>query len=382
MQRVVVIGGGYAGLSALRILGRARGEVEAVLVDPRDGHHALPLLPDVVGRDMAPAHLVYPYARAARRWRFTHRRAAVRAVDVETRTVETTGGALGYDALLVASGSVTHFHGMHALRERAYTFHSTEDAARLREAAADPGYETLVVVGGSYTGVEVATNLWRACRVRGLARRILLVDLGPRLCARLPEPFQDYVHREVASLGIETRLETTVETTEARTVTLKSGERFDRALLVWVAGFRAPEYVKTLPFPTVGAGRLRVDPHLCVDGPVFAAGDAAAFQRDGRPLRMSVQFSLSGGARAAANLLCLARGERLRAWRPHDPGYLVPMAHNRACGKVLGRTSTGRDAMALHYLMCVLRSYGWANRCGVMRDLLSAPRVRPAPAER
>ena len=93
----------------------------------------------------------------------------------------------------------------------------------------------------------------------------------------------------------------------------------------------------------------------------------AAFFTGDRPLRMSVQFAISEGELAAGNILRLARGRPGRAYRPFDPGYIVPMANNRSCGELLGATVTGRLPTFLHYLMCACRMPGPAKKIGLFR---------------
>jgi len=122
---------------------------------------------------------------------------------------------------------------------------------------------------------------------------------------------------------------------------------------------------------------LRVEPN------VFAAGDAAAFSFGGRDLRMGVQFGISMGRAAAENILRLSREEPTRAFAPWNPGYLIPMAHGKACGVVLGKTLYGRLPLLLHYGMCIFRSLGMRNRAIVFRDLLRSVCGRtsaPSPA--
>ena len=89
-----------------------------------------------------------------------------------------------------------------------------------------------------------------------------------------------------------------------------------------------------------------------------------------QPLRMSVQFSLLGGRAAAGNVVRSILARPLKPFRPRDPGYLVPLGPGRAAGVVLGVPIKGRTPLALHYAMCILRSWGWRSRWDVLRGLL------------
>jgi len=373
VARVLIIGGGFAGLAAAgRLSGpAAHGRFQVTLADRRDTHQFLPVLPDLVGRDIRPEDVQYPLAEAAHAYGFRFVPEAVKSVDLGGRTAVTDSGAtLPFDFLLVASGSESDFHGREDCRGQALTLHSVADVLALRAAARDERTAAMVVAGGGYTGVEGATNLWRAARGRESPLRIVIVETGAALCAALPPRFQAYIGRNVCSLGIEVRTGTAVAEVSGGTVQLSSGESLDRARLLWAAGVCTSALVRALPAEKTPNGRLLVDESLRFAPGCFAAGDAAAFRRDGQPLRMGVQFSLSEGAAAADNIRRAAEGRPLRGFRPFDPGYLVPMANGRACGKVLGAGLRGRLPMALHYAMCLLRLRGMGRRWGLLRSLL------------
>lgn len=103
---------------------------------------------------------------------------------------------------------------------------------------------------------------------------------------------------------------------------------------------------------------------------LFAIGDAAAFMRRGRPLRMSVQFARTQGACAAGNIARYLRGGRLRGYRPWDPGFVLPMANGRSCGAVGGLRLRGLLPTAMHYVMSLLLSPGLDQKARLIRALM------------
>ncbi|MFW6066277.1 MAG: FAD-dependent oxidoreductase, partial [Planctomycetota bacterium] len=156
-------------------------------------------------------------------------------------------------------------------------------------------------------------------------------------------------------------------------VRLTDGRTPANALVVWSAGV-APGEASAALEASNGGRRLEVDEHLRVAGcqRMFAAGDVAAATRPGEstPLRMGVQFSISGGRLSARNILRAIGGRELLTFNPLDPGYLVPLAPGRAAGVVLGREFRGRFPYLLHYFMGMARSWGRRNRFGLLGDML------------
>jgi len=371
MKTVVIIGGGFAGLAAAARLRRAGDGVEVILIDRRPTHQFLPLLPDLVGRDLDPSLLCYPLARAAAQTRCRLVQATVHAVDIAARRVLTDGDAIAFDYLLLASGVESDFYGQTQVRERACEFRAAEDAARLRARLPAGQAATVVVAGGGYTGVEVATHVVRAGRRAGLRHRVVLVDPAPAICNALPDPFRRYIAANLLAMGIETRLGTTVADATHDSVTLAGGETFAPAALVWTAGVRTADFLHALPGSKTRQGRLEADPNLQFADACFAAGDVCAVVRGGQPLRMGVQAAISQGACAGDNIRRAIAGKPLRPYRPWDPGYLVPMANGRACGRVLGVPVYGRVATWLHYAMCLVRLRGTGCRATVLRVLLA-----------
>jgi NADH dehydrogenase FAD-containing subunit len=128
--------------------------------------------------------------------------------------------------------------------------------------------------------------------------------------------------------------------------------------------------VRRLPCEQDSQGRLKVDRTLSFTEGAFAAGDAAAFVKKGRALRMAVQFSLNEGHLAAENVLRLCAGrKKLKMYRPVDMGYLVPMANFCACGTVLRVPVLGLAGWLLHYTMCIYRSLTLRHRLGIVSDI-------------
>lgn len=369
MKRVVILGGGFAGLFAARMLSR-RGDVAVTLLDPRAESHFLPMLPDVVGRGFSREALTYPLRRAARRWGFTFVNEAAREIDADASTVWSACEALPYDALVVATGSTTNYHGQEGIRELSTPLEWFPHAMRIRDEATDPSVGTIVIAGAGYTGIEVATNLRRLANHRSLTKRIVVVDPAEEICPVVPAKFRPYVAETCERMGIEVRLETTAQPLDGRTVELSDGERIAGAALVWSAGVRGVDLADQLDAEQTRSKRLVVDETLRVRENVFVVGDAAAVMREGCPLRMGVQFSISQGVLAGRNVARLLAGEPLEPYRPIDLGYVVPMANFRGCGVILGLGVRGVIPAMMHYVMCLYRTFGLEGRASLLASLL------------
>jgi len=374
MPRVVIIGGGFGGLSAARRLRKRAPEADCTLIDRKETTDFLPMLPDLLSRRVGAELLCRDLAALASRIGFQFLHASVTSVDLKRKLVRTGAGPVEYDYLIIAGGSETDFHGRDDLREAAFTLDSVADALALANAVETDDFDAVVVAGGGYTGVETATNLRRYFAKHAVEKRILLVEYGASLVGSLETWMRDYVGRNLRAMDIDVALGASVDRVESGAVHLTDGRTVERAILVWTAGVRAVDFVQKLDAEKCPRGRLEVDEFLRVNASCFAAGDAACVMHRDRPMRMAVQISLDEGACAGENVARLIRGRRLRRYRPRDLGWVVPMANDRSCGRALGFGVRGVAATALHYLMCILRTRGLARKTALVADLLSRRR--------
>jgi NADH dehydrogenase len=369
MTTVVIVGGGFAGLAAAEMLRRGRGRVDVTLIDRKPTWDFLPMLPDVLGGRVNPDHLEYDLARLGRSLGFTFVQGEVTSVDVPGRAVRTADRSLPFDHAVIATGTRTAFHGDEQARQHARQLDTVADARRVLDDLADSARRAFVVVGGGYTGVEVATNIRATFRRRGLRRRILICELAPSILHGLRPEFRNYAENNLRRMDIEVHTGTTVAEIEPDRCRLSSGEFIRDALVIWNAGKRGRDVAASLPAEADRQGRVRVDDRLLIDDRVAVVGDAAHFEYRGAPLRMAVQFALVEGWRAGLNVLRSLGGRGPVVCRPHDLGIVVPMANGRSCGRALDMLVYGRLATALHYGMCIYRSRGLGRRLRMIAGL-------------
>lgn len=365
MKKIVIIGAGFAGLSALNLL-RGKKDIEITLIDNKETSDFLPLLPDCIGRGINPDNLKLDISKATSRLI----KEEVRKIDLNKKEVITRNQILSYDYLIIASGSETNFYGNEFIHQNAYKLDGVEDARRIIEAIRNKQFDNYVVVGGGYTGVEVATNLKIFLNKASRKARVVIVERAPAILGVLPEWMKKYVEVNLIRMGIEVLTVSGVEKIEGERIYLTGGNTLDNAFVVWAAGVKAAQFIQDLKVEKNPQGRIKVDEYLRLNESCFVVGDTAYVAYQNNFLRMAVQFAIMEGGVAAKNILKSIKGSSLIKYKPIDLGYVIPMANNRSCGQVFGVNLKGFLPTMLHFMMCIYRSYGIKNKLGIIGDLI------------
>ncbi len=307
-KRVVIIGGGFGGLSAARALGRA--EADILLIDRQNHHVFQPLLYQVATAGLSPADIAWPIRRLLRRQRNTRvLMAEVTGIDCRRRRVLTSLSEHAWDYLIVATGATHAYFGhdewapvapglkqiadaTHIRRRILMAFERAEGTEALTERER---LLTFVVVGGGPTGVEMAGAISELAR-KALAAdfrhidprtaRVVLIEAGPRVLSSFPERLSDYTVRALERLGVTVIRNSPVTGCDAAGVTL-GDRRIAAGTVVWAAGVEASPVAAWLGVAADRAGRVRVDARLRLPGrdDLFVIGDAALYAgADGRVL--------------------------------------------------------------------------------------------------
>lgn len=386
-RRILVLGGGFAGVSAAgeltRELRRQGRLVRPDREDPADGVRVVlvnadnffvfqPLLADIISGTIETTHVVVPLRRM------------LRDVDVEVGYVERIEPRqrrvwihrrqsgehfeLNYDALVVALGSVTDFRAVPGMADHAIGVRTLGDAFYLRnrallmleEARVEEDAERrrrlldFVVVGGGPTGVEVAAELHDLLRVAARTfrhvfpeePRVHLVHGGPFLLPTLGERLGRYTTRKLADAGIRLILGRRLVTVDASGVTLDDGQRIEAATVVSTVGNAPHPVVAAIDgTPTDGRGWIAVDETFQVAGlpTVWAIGDCASIPdpRTGRPMPATAQHAIREGPHAARNVLAVLDEGTPRPFEYREVGMLVSLGRFKAVGLVFGVPVSG-----------------------------------------
>lgn len=388
--RVVVAGGGFAGMWAVRRL--AKEPVEVVLLDTNNYHTFVPLLYQVTTADLGPAEVAYPIRSIFRRApNVEFRMATVEAVDPERKEVVTDVERVPYDYLLLAIGSRSNFLGIEGADRYTFPLKEMSQAIPLRhhilsrfERAIyerDPEQRrthlTFTIVGGGPTGVEFAGALSEL--VHGPLRkdyptldmgevRIVLLEAMDRLLMGMPGKLGAYAEDRLERRDVEVRTGAMVSQVEPGRVRLKDGSAVPTSTTVWAAGVKGRSGPEAWGLPVGPGGKVRVEETLQVPGhpEILVAGDLAYLEQEGEPLPAVAPVAIQQGKHAGENLRRLAGGNPAAPFRFDDPGMMAIIGRNTAVAEVAGRTFTGFVAWILWSIIHIAQLIGFRNRVIVL----------------
>ncbi|MEM9702055.1 MAG: NAD(P)/FAD-dependent oxidoreductase [Planctomycetota bacterium] len=419
-HRVVVIGGGFAGMNVVR--GLRRADVDVTLIDRRNHHLFQPLLYQVATGSLSPANIAAPL-----RGMFdsqsnttvllgeavgfdTKRRVVKLSGDQNPTTAGGPDDEIPYDTLIVASGSTHSYFGNDewapyapglktiedSIEIRRRILLAFEEAEREQDAERRKAWMTFVLVGGGPTGVELAGSIAEIARktlrndfrrINPSDARIVIVDGGDRVLGSYDEELSRYAARDLRALGVEIVNDTRVTDVTARNVTLSPEDgspsfQLDARTVVWCAGVRASRLGKRLAEATGcegdREGRVRIEPNLTVPGhpEIFVLGDLAHFDHpptdakpgegDG-PLPGVAQVAMQQGKHAAKAVKRRLRGQPDVPFRYLDLGSMAVIGRGSAVADLFGRYhATGGFAWLMWLAIHVMYIVGYQSRLLVL----------------
>ncbi|GMV22130.1 MAG: putative NADH dehydrogenase (NDH) [Acidimicrobiia bacterium] len=390
--RVVIIGGGFAGLNAAKAF---RGRPFDVIVLDRKNHHVFqPLLYQVAAAALSPSDIASPI-----RWILRSQDnvrvwlADVTAIDRSRRVVVVDGdpGEVPYDYLIVAAGVTHAYFGHDEWREHAPGLKTLEDALEIRarvlrafelaEIETDQAERrrllTFVVVGGGPTGVELAGALAEISRhalvndfrsIDPETARVILIEGGAGVLQSYPEPLPAFARRALESLGVAVWTQSAVTGIDDGVVHV-GDESIQAGTILWAAGVAASPLGRALGVEVDRAGRVPVTPELSIAGDerVYVVGDLALFTgTDGRPLPGVAQVAMQQGRHAARNIAGQERGEPRAPFVYRFYGNMATIGRNKAIGDFGWLRLKGYPAWLIWLFIHVGQLIGFRNRLSVM----------------
>jgi len=353
VKRVVVIGGGFAGLTAVRKL--ARANVSITLVDRSNHHLFQPLLYQVATAGLAAPSIAAPLRHILRKQRnVTVLMGEVAAIDLARRTVRAAWRDLDYDYLLVASGATHAYFGHDEWEQFAPGLKTLDDAFVIRrrilaaferaEATSSEAEResclTFAVIGAGPTGVELAGTLAEIARhtlanefrrIDSRQARVLLIEAGPRVLPGFVESLSQKAREQLERLGVEVHTGKPVTHIDEGSLVF-GGERVAACTILWAAGVAASPLARQLGTELDRAGRVCVarDLSLPAHPEVFVAGDLASVQQDGKPVPGVAQAAKQMGATAARGILARIAGREAAPFRYRELGTLATIGRHSA----------------------------------------------------
>jgi NADH:ubiquinone reductase (H+-translocating) len=369
--RVLILGGGFAGIGAARKL-KGVG-VDVVLVDKHDYHTFQPLLYQLATDLLEPSAVGHPLRDLFHEQpNVAVHQATVTEIDLEKREARFAEMApIAYDYLVLALGAEVNFFGAEGAEEHAFPMYTLADAMRLKEhvlqkweaadrdpSLVDDGALNVVIVGGGPTGIETAgalAELYRADFAKDYPQlpqekaRLILVEASPALLGMFKSDIQRYTQQALERFGVEIMLGELVAGIAPTRVTLKSGEELPAHTLVWGAGLQAGSIVHALGLELQKGNRVPVEADLSVAGhpELFAVGDIA-WITDTKTKQVLPQLgsvALQAGERAGENIARLVAGKEAEPFVYHDKGTMATIGRGAAVMQTArGRTMKGKMA--------------------------------------
>jgi NADH dehydrogenase len=370
-KKVVILGGGFAGIGAARKL--ADADVDVVLVDKHDYHTFQPLLYQVATDLLEEAAVGHPLRDLFHdQPNITVHRASATGVDLAAKTVQFDDlPAQSYDYLVIGLGAGVNFFGTEGAVEYAFPMYTLVDALRLRkhvleqwEAAdkdpslIDDGALDVVVVGGGPTGIEsvgALAELYRNIFPKDYPQlphervRLILVEAGPELFTMFKKDIRVYTSRALEKFDVEVMVGEQVSAIAPTRVTLKSGKEIKAHTLVWGAGMQANPIVQSLGIELQRGNRVPVGPDLTIEGhpEVFATGDIAWItdKNTNEILPQLGSVALQSGECAGENIARLVEGKEPEPFDYTDKGTMATIGRGAAVMQFKGgKTMKGKSA--------------------------------------
>lgn len=372
LHSVVILGGGFGGLSAAQALKRA--PVQVTLIDRRNFHLFQPLLYQVATGSLSPGEIAAPLRSVLRKQKNTEVLLG-EAADIDPTNNRLTlrdGAQFDYHSLIVATGSQTSYYGNDSWRQVAPSLKTIEEATNIRQkillafecaerAATEEdarAWLTFVIVGAGATGLELAGALAEIANetlkhdfrhINPTEAQIVLMELGPRVLTAFPEDLSERAEKLVSRLGVKVLKGVKVTNVDADGVTFERGsaaEKLRAKTVLWTGGVTTNEFGRLLATRTQAqtdrSGRIQVTPQLTIPHfpNIFVVGDLALVSdENGKPLPGVAQVAMQGGSYAAKVI-------RARVEKKPEPGAFHYF--NKGDMAVIGRAAAVANIFGMH----------------------------------
>ncbi len=390
LKKVVVVGGGFAGINLVKGLGKDR-RFQITLMDKNNYHFFPPLIYQVATAFIEPSNIAYPFRRMFQRQEnIRFHMGSLLEVNTENKRVISDTGTLDYDILVIAHGTETNYFGLANIQDNALPMKTLDDAMNLRnqlllnmergvratERQEREKYLNIVIAGGGPTGVELAGMLGEMGKeiaakeypeIKDLQSHLYIVNAAPVLLPPMSKKSQAEAKKVLMKLGVHVILDAAVKDYSDGKVVLENGRVINSNILIWTSGVIGRE-VKGLPPAVIARGRrIMINEYGQVNGlpEVYAIGDIAVMTTDpkfpqGHP--QLAQVAIQQGNRLAKNLKKNIEGKPMEKFRYHDMGSMAIIAKFRAVADLPKMFLRGFIAWIIWLFIHIIPLVGFRNK--------------------
>ncbi|HEY9114551.1 MAG TPA: NAD(P)/FAD-dependent oxidoreductase [Bacteroidales bacterium] len=388
LPRVVVVGGGFAGLAFIKKL--KDKPVQLILIDKGNYHQFIPLLYQVATSGIEPDSIVFPFRKLFRNYKnVLYRMAEVTEIDTKLDQVTTNIGTVNYDYLVLANGSVTNFFGNESVERQGFGLKSVTDALDIRSYLLQnlekasitcnkeerEALSSVAIVGGGPAGVEMAGALAEFKKyvvpkdypeLEHTRMKIYLIEASGKLLQDMPQKLSEKTHAYLKSLDVNVMLNVAVDNFDNPLVKLNNGHTILSGALIWTAGIKGAVIPGLDPKLLNRQGRIKVDQFNRLEGyeNVFAIGDIAHAQTKKYPKGhpMVAQVAIQQGRILADNLLSIINKQAKKEFRYIDKGSMATIGKKKAVAKINNWQFSGFFAWFLWSFVHLMSIIGVRNK--------------------
>jgi NADH dehydrogenase len=378
-KRILIVGGGYGGVWAGKILEkhfRTRPEVEITLVDRRPYHTLMTELHEVAGWRTEPDAVQVSFRKIFGAKRITVATDSIEKIDFKSKVAVSARNSYPFDYVILGTGAEPEFFGTPGVAENSFTLWSFEDAMRIRhhleecfaKAAMETDPErrkrllTFVVAGAGFTGMEMIGELLEyrdvMCRKLHLKReesRVVVVEALPTILPILEEPLRVKAEKYLKKHGCEMMIGTPIVGAEKGKVLLKDKPALETETFIWTCGVKGSNFAGSLDVPCGRRNRLEANAEMrCMDDEadfVYIVGDNSGYLHEGKPLAQIVETAHFTAEAAAKNIISDIDGGARHSFKPNYHGVMVSLGSHYGVSNAGGMQTKGWFALAIKHFI-------------------------------
>ncbi|MCH4984960.1 NAD(P)/FAD-dependent oxidoreductase [Macrococcoides goetzii] len=375
-KKVVVLGGGYAGLQTVTKLQKlvSTQDCDITLINKNEYHYEATWLHEASAGTREYQDCLYPIASVLNHSKVNFVVDEVTKINKDEKTVETTNGTYKFDILVVALGFESETFGIAGMKEHAFQIENINTARRIaahieerfahyaNSTEKDEKDLAILVGGAGFTGIELLGELVEKvptlCKEYNIDQskvKLTCVEAAPKMLPMFSEDLVKYVMDYLEKRGVEFKIATPIVAANENGFVVKVNEQEEQLYantVIWAAGVRGSKLMEE-SFDGVKRGRIVVREDLRIDGydDIFVIGDCSAVMSGERPLPTTAQIAMQQGEFTASAIQKLLNGEKLSAFAYDDKGTVCSLGSHDGVGVVFGKEITGKKAAFMKKLI-------------------------------